>query len=691
MSDEVLRVLIIERSLEDGEQQLSTLRNAGIAVRPSSAEDEEELEQVLESKALDLVLMNAEHEVFSIEQVVETTRRFGKDVPVVALIDDFSVEAVVEALKAGARNAVYSEDSAQVELVVRNETENLEQRRKARKLEASLRESEKRSHALLDSSRDAIAYVHEGMHVYANPAYLQLFDYTDFEDLEGLPLLDMVVSDDAAKLRDVLRELSKGNPPPDEIEVKLAMPDGSAKEGIMEFSTASVEGEPCTQVVLRDRSVDPELAQELRDLKTQDLVTGLHNRQYILQTLQEAISATLQDGKPHSLMMLEIDNFKSILERVGLGGVDLILGDTAKLIRDELTESDVAGRLADHTFVVFCRERPMDHAEQIAEAIRSAVENHISEVSDESVTFTVSIGVTRMSEAVSNPQDLLSLVGGAVRSASAEGGNQVSVYDPAKATGEGTDDSLHWIERVKDALQNDKFMLVFQPVVSLHGTEDQIYEVLLRLQGEDGDEIAAGKFLPHVAGHEMMIKIDQWVIQSSVAALKKHREENQDAKTTFFVKLSNETLLRPEVLPWIAKVLQKYRMSGDALVFEAPESKLMTNLKPARQFLKGLRQLHCKFAIEQFGSGLNSFQILKHLPAEYLKIDRAFMKDLPKSQENQDKVKEITDQAHAMGKITVAEFVEDAASMSILWSCGVNFVQGNFLQEPEKVLSYDFG
>ena len=110
--------------------------------------------------------------------------------------------------------------------------------------------------------------------------------------------------------------------------------------------------------------------------------------------------------------------------------------------------------------------------------------------------------------------------------------------------------------------------------------------------------------------------------------------------------------------------------------------------EPARAFVKGLEQIHCGFALEQFGSGLNSFQLLKHVPAHYLKIDRNYMAELPKHKENQEKIKEICDQAHHAGKLTVAEFVEDAASMSILFSCGVNFVQGNFLQEPEKVMAH---
>ena len=689
-SDDVLRLLIIETSLEEAEHLLSTLRNAGIAVRPSSAEDEDELQGVLERQPLDIVLVNTAHELIDVAKAVDAVTRLGKDVPVVALIDEFSADEVVKALEAGAADAVCSESPEHIEAVIRREVNNLAQRRRARMLETSLRETEKRCHALLDSSRDAIAYVHEGMHVYANPAYLQLFDYDSFEEMEGLPILDMVVGDDAGKLRDVLKLIAKGDSPPEDVAVRLNLPDGKIREALMEFSPASIEGEPCTQLVLRDKSVDRELAQELRDLKTQDLVTGVHNRQHMIQSITAAISRTLQERAIHSVIIIEIDGFKRVLEQVGLAGVDLVLGDVAKVISGTLGDSDTVGRMGDQSFVVLCEDQGLEYGKQLAEKVRKAVEDSISEVGDQSIPLTVSCGVTRVSEAVANAHDLMSMASSAAHQASEEGGNRVSVHDPAKVGGKETDDSLQWIERVKHAVQNDRFMLVYQPIVSLHGSEDRFFEVLLRMKGEGDEEIAAGQFMPHIAGHDLMIKVDQWVIQHAVMALKEQRDAAPDASTLFFVKLSVQTLSRPEVLPWIAKVLQKYRLGGDALIFEAPESKLMTNLKPARQFLKGLRQLHCKFAIEQFGSGLNSFQILKHVPADYLKIDRAFMKNLPRNEENQARVKEITEQAHAMGKTTIAEFVEDAASMSILWQCGVNFVQGNFLQEPEKILSYDF-
>ena len=187
----------------------------------------------------------------------------------------------------------------------------------------------------------------------------------------------------------------------------------------------------------------------------------------------------------------------------------------------------------------------------------------------------------------------------------------------------------------------------------------------------------------------LLQRIDRCVIRDAIVALAER--EKAGHRTTFFIKLTPQSLEDQTLVPWIAQQLKNARVRGDAIVFEMPESKVVTSLKPARAFVSGLKQIHCGFALEQFGSGLNSFQLLKHVDANYLKIDRSFMVDLPKTKENQDKIREICDQARQTDKMTVAEFVEDAASMSILFTCGVNFVQGNFLQEPEKVMAYEFG
>ncbi len=688
MADDVLRLLIIEKSLEDAEYLLSTLRNAGIAARPSSAENIEEVQAALERKLLDIVLINADHPDLSVEAVADAVTRSGKDLPVIAVADEYSPEKLLSLQGRGAVDAAAGDNTDHLVGVVRREVANLANRRRLRFIETSLREAEKRCHSLLDSSRDAIAYVHEGMHVYANPAYLQLFSYDDFEELEGLPILDMVSSKDSEQLKKVLKSLSKGEPPPDQIEVKLKMPTGGTKDSLMEFSPASIDGEPCTQVVLRDRSVDAEMAKELRDLRTQDLVTGLYNRQHLLRAVEDAIARIVQGAEAHSVLFIDIDNFKESSEQVGLAGVDLVLSDLAGLIRDALGEGELAARFGDHTFAILC-VRDLSGAEALGRKLCQAVEAHISEVGGTSITLTASIGVTSVLESVSNAQDILGMASSAARQAQSDGGNQVHVHDPVRQKPGEDDSDLRWVALVRDALDNDRLALVFQPIVSLHGEERQTYEVMFRLKTKDGEEISPKEFMPVIAEHELAGQVDRWVIEHAMVKLREQIEAS-GRPVTFFIKVLAETLADPTVLPWLAKQMQANRLSGDSLVFEMPESKLMTNLKPAKQFLKGLRQLHCKFAIEQFGGGLNSFQILKHVPADYLKIDRTFMHDLPKNEEHQAKVRELAQQAQSVGKITVAEFVEDAASMSILWQCGVNFVQGNFLQEPLREMTYEF-
>jgi multidomain signaling protein FimX len=208
----------------------------------------------------------------------------------------------------------------------------------------------------------------------------------------------------------------------------------------------------------------------------------------------------------------------------------------------------------------------------------------------------------------------------------------------------------------------------------------------VRMHGKQGEILPAG-FFPIAERNNLLPAIDRWIIASAVRSL--GERERAGHRTTFFVKLSSQSLDDPTLLPWIAEHLKQNRVRGDALVFEMPESKVLMNMKPVRLFVKGLEQLKCGFALEQFGSGLNSFQLLKHVDAKYLKLDRTYMADLPKNKENQQRVKELCDQAHQLGKLTVAEFVEDAASMSVLFTFGVNFVQGNFLQEPEKIMSYE--
>jgi diguanylate cyclase (GGDEF)-like protein/PAS domain S-box-containing protein len=686
-AEDTIKLLLVDDSAEDAEQLISLLRNAGIAVRPSRVTSEEELEDALERQVPDLILVDLDCRDLDVARVAALANRNGRDIALIGHGASLPADTIVEATRSGARALALRSRPQHIEMVVRREFEALAMRRSVRRLEAALRETERRCEALLDSSREPIAYVHEGMHVRANKAYLDMFGFDDFEDVEGMSILDLVAPDDADDFKNLLRRLSRGEAPPERLHLRAQRGDGSAFDAVMEFAQASYEGERCQQITFRQQSADPALAQEIDALRSRDLVTDLYNRQHTIMAVERACAAAAAGRGDQAMFLLEPDNFQHLLDTVGIGNTDLLLGDMANLLRRQLNEDDIPGRLSDHGLGVLLESRSGEAVRELAEKLRKAFEDRIFDVGKQSISLTVSIGGVLIGERNATAGVVLDQAQASLRSAQIEGGNRIKLHDPSAQDKALAEQNRHWLSLVEQALANDGFLLYYQPIISLHGAQGEFYEILLRMRGPN-EEILPTYFLPTAERHGLMPAIDRWVIANAIRAVAEREQAGH--KTTFFIKLTPQSLNDETVLPWIAQQLQRARQRGDALVFEMPESKVVTHLKPARAFLRGLEQLHCGFALEQFGSGLNSFQLLKHIPAHYLKIDRNYMADLPKNKENQERIKDICDQAHHAGKLTIAEFVEDAASMSILFSCGVNFVQGNFLQEPEKVMAHEF-
>lgn len=688
-SDNVLRLLIVDRSLEDAEQFVSILRNGGLAARPQRAESVEQVEGALLDQRLDVVVCALQANGLSLADVSEAVGRSGRDVPIIACVDQPDLKAILDAIKYGAHAVTFRGMPEQIQQVVRRELDNVAARRSLRRVESSLRESEKRCHALMDSSQDAITYVHDGMHVYANRNYLHTFSCENLETLQGTPILDLVAPEDQDKLKDTLRKLQEGEKTTRELEVRVRREDGRAIPLRMEFSSASIEDEPCTQIVIRSSAGNDEVAAELSTLRRQDLLTGLYNRQYFLDELDRSFAAGAQGTGTAALAYLELDNVKQLIDDIGHSGVDIVLRDLATLIQDHLGQNEVGARFGDYTFVILSEECPLREAEEKAERVRQAIEAHIVEVGQQTAAATVSIGISVLGEDAKDAQEILAYATHACAKAQERGGNQLHVHNPVADERSDSEESQRWYNATRQALKDNRFHLVYQPLVSLHGDGGEYYEVLLRMHTAGGDEIMPAYFIPIAEQYGLIKDVDRWVIARAVEVIRQRREDGHD--TRLFIKISAPTIGDSELLPWLSKQLTAARLAGDCIVFEFRESKAITHLKTARQFIKGVKQLRCGFAIEQFGSGLNSFQLLKHLPADYLKIDRQFMQDLPDSEEHQEKIRAITEEAHSMGKPVIAEFVEDAASMSILWQIGVNYVQGHFLQEPEATLAYDFG
>ena len=687
--DAVIRLLLVEDRLDDAEQLISLLRNGGIAVRPQRPESQDDLTNILGNQHVDIIIAALEAKYIPFPKVTELADGTGKDIPVLAACNQIDEKAILASIGMGARDIVLRHRAEHVQFAVRKAFAALLSRRSMRHLEASLRETERRCDALIESSRDPIAYVHEGMHIRANQAYLEMFGFEGFDDIEGLSVLDLIGADDADEFKSLLKKLSKGEAPPKQLELTAQRADGSTFDAVMEFAQATYEGEHCLQIVFRQQKMDAAMVQELDALRQRDGLTGLYNRQYFMTELEAAVAAAADGKSNQSLLLIEPDKYEARLAEVGLGYADELLKVIAKRLEDSLDAEIVCARFSDHVFAVLCRAHDHKQTHTQAERILKAFDGHILELDQRSLNLTVSLGGVQIGEKIASVPQIMGKTSQCLQSSIGLGGNRAEVFDPAARDRAEEERIQAWLQRIREALSGDQFVLNFQPIISLTGDTGEAYEVLVRMKSPEGEIVSPEQFMPIAEEHSLLDDIDRWVIGRAIALLAERSKEGKD--TTLFVKVTPASLIEGGLHSFIGTQLKAHGVPGEKIVLQLPESKIYTHLRALQSFQKVIAPLGCRFALEQFGTGLDSLQLLNHFQPHILKIDRSFILDLAKNQDNQKKVREFAEQSRKLGKLTVAEFVSDASSMSFLFASGVDYVQGNFLAPPGPTMNYDFG
>ncbi|MGJ8662897.1 MAG: EAL domain-containing protein [Marinicella sp.] len=676
-AEKSINLLIIHQSEEEAERILSLLRNYQIAVRPTRCTNEEDLMGILERKPLDLVLCQQLQSDLPCQTVVDHIKRMGIDLPVISLLDNFDPDLIHEAIEAGAISYCTPKLPEHMKHVIQRDVKSLNDRRKNIVLALELKNTEKRCNLLLDSSKQAIAYIHDGMHVYSNQSYQELFKYDDFEELEVTPFLNLIAKDNIDEAKKILRDINKDIMPEDNIEFKLITSEGEKFDGIVNVSKATINGEKCTQFIINIPSVDPEVEKELFEIKNKDLLTKFYNRTYFHQLLSEAIDKA-KNKAGDSLLMIGIDDADKHEKELGIGNLDLFIISLAEFLEEKLGKDVSYCRYSDTVFILKMKTS-IENAEKVADKIRGLISEQIFSAGNTSVNCSASISVTQLTPQSESDTEVIKTLTDNLNVVMEDGGNSVKTFDPAEEEKQARAASKAWIDRITDGLENDKFMIHYQPVVNIDGDEKEHYEVLIRLKAEDDQLIFPQQFIPVATKYGFITEIDHWVIKNALKSI-----SNAKSDVMLFVKLSHQTLTDASFPNWLAQQFKASGVSGDKLAFEIRESELVTYATQMKPIIKSIKATHCKIVVEKFGSGLNSFSILKHFPVDLLKVDSSFMQDLGNNLENQEKVKSIVDKAHNQGKQVICEFIEDASTMSIMWKMAVNFVQGNFIAEASE-------
>ncbi len=433
----------------------------------------------------------------------------------------------------------------------------------------------------------------------------------------------------------------------------------------------------------RDITAQKAFEHELTWQAQHDSLTGLFNRKYFMQELERLITRVARSGSECAMLYLDLDQFKYVNDTLGHAAGDRLLLECTKMLHNHTREGDLLSRFGGDEFTVLLYNLDTPAANQVAENIRKLFEDFRYIDSGKSFNITCSIGISMITSDSPSAEDVLLHADLACNIAKTQGRNCVHLSTPEDKEKDGMAEDIGWATRVRDAFEQDRFILAFQPIMSIADNSVQDYEVLLRMKMKNGDTILPGGFMPAAERFGLINNVDRWTVEAAVKKLA-HMHDNGQS-THFAINLSGRAFEDKQLLPMIQSLLHDTRLDPSALTFEITESAAISNLSAASEFIHKLKEIGCQFALDDFGTGFCSFTYLKHLPVDKLKIDGSFVKGLAESSVDQAMVKSMNQIAHALHKQTIAEFVENEETLILLKSFGVDFAQGHYLGKPNTL------
>ena len=547
--------------------------------------------------------------------------------------------------------------------------------------EQQLEHVSRQQEVILESAAEGILGLdRDGRVTFANPAAAELLGLEP-DELRGQGIHDVVHQNLGAGVHElqrcpVLLSLASGFTQHMEDDV-FWRPDGASFPVHYTLSPITERGEVTGAVLtFNDVTERKRFEAQLQYLADHDAVTGLFNRRRFEQELARHLAYDARYGSGGAVLALDLDNFKSVNDTLGHKAGDEVISRVARNIRERLRETDTLARLGGDEFAVLVPEAGIEQGQAVARTVLDAVGGHAVTVGGQEIRVTASIGVTTFGSRAVDGEELLVEADLAMYDAKAAGRNQFALYTPMTVREAQIEARLAWVGRVRDALENDRFTLYSQPVITVASGEVGQHELLLRMTGE-GELVPPGAFLPSAERFGLMPAVDSWVVARAAALL-----AEIDPSLRLEVNISGESLTGEELPSAIAAALAETGVDPDRLVIEVNEAAAVANLESARRFAQRVKEIGCRFALDNFGAGFGSFYYLKYLPFDYLKIDGDFIHSLPASRADQLVVQALVDIARGLGKQTIAEFVGDDDTLSLLRDLGVDFAQGYHLGRP---------
>jgi multidomain signaling protein FimX len=674
-------MIIVTHSQDHVQAVNSTLRNAGHPVHCTWIPDIRDLGDALTQINPEMLLVFADKFDASLEAVMQIRHQFGPEVPALIVRDGVSEEVMAEAMRIGAQDVVSLGNRARLQSVVTRELRAFRLERALNTTLSSAREYKQQLQAFMTGSADAIAHVAEGIIVDANPAWSELFGYSEPDELTGQPLMDLFEADTHAAVKGALVACMQGKWSGHALRVNALLSEDSAVPLELQLSRTEFDGDPCVRISVAARrdSGGAQIEQQLKDAVRRDPSTGLLHRRFFVEALTARLGTPVKGGV-RELAYVKPDKFAAIQADIGLLASEDFLVAFAELLRDQLTPNDLAGRFGGNTFVVLLERGTPRDVEAWAEHVVQRVGRHVFQIAQKSFSATCTVGLAVVPPGMTDVSVPLTDANAANKHGRADGGNQVTLIDRTESDTRVLAADKIWVKQIKAALMENRFRLVQQPIASLQGEDKGMFDVLVRMLDEQRGEVLPTEFMAAAERNDLMKNIDRWVIGASMSfgAARK--------PSCIFVRLSRDSVVDKSLVTWLQTQLKAIRIEPQRICFQVTEEVATQHVSQTKELVKALRALHFRFALEHFGAGRDSLGLLANITTDFIKIDGSLMQGLSINNQLQQTVKGLVESAKKRKVETIAERVEDANTMAVLWQLGIEFIQGYFVNAPEEVV-----
>ena len=550
---------------------------------------------------------------------------------------------------------------------------------------------------LMESAKEGILGVDEaGRCTFVNPAATGMLGYAA-EDLLGRDLHALLQAhreDGSPYPREqspMLRAMGEGRGFEVEDEV-LWTRQGAALP--VQYSVNPVHGDAAgggAVVVFRDITEARALARHLDYLASHDELTGLYNRRYFDRHLQQVLEQARAQGDCHVLCYVDLDQFKLVNDTCGHVAGDELLRQLGRELRSRVRPDDVLARLGGDEFGVLLHSCALAEVEAVIEGLREAICDYRFAWDGRSFALGASIGVVQVSGDTASVTAALSAADAACYAAKDRGRNRIQIYQDSDTELARRRGEMQWVSRLHTAMVDERLYLVGQRITPTQQAGSGLHlEILLRLRDEEDHEVLPGTFIPAAERYNLMPAIDRWVIRETFGWLARRPDLLHELELCA-INLSGSSVGDAGMRDYIVEQMRCHGVAARQVCFEITETAAVANLTSAAGFVRELRALGFRFALDDFGNGMSSFAYLKHLPVDYLKIDGNFVKDILVDPSDDAMVQAINQVGHVMGLTTVAEFVESQAILDRLRVIGVDYAQGFGIARPQAVDSFGGG